>query len=24
DMPFFSQHAGYIWLYGLILVQVVL
>lgn len=23
-MPFFSQHAGYIWLYGLILVQVVL
>ncbi len=23
-MPFFSQHAGYIWLYGLIVVQVVL
>lgn len=21
DMPFFSQHAGYIWLYGLILVK---
>lgn len=23
-MPFFSQHAGYIWLYGLIAVQVIL
>lgn len=23
-MPFFSQHAGYIWLYGLIVVQVIL
>ncbi|WP_169240496.1 alcohol dehydrogenase [Bifidobacterium olomucense] len=22
EMPFFSQHAGYIWLYGLVLVQV--
>ncbi|RDX27310.1 alcohol dehydrogenase, partial [Bifidobacterium breve] len=24
EMPFFTQHAGYIWLYGLILVQVIL
>lgn len=24
DMPFFSQHAGYIWLYGLIVVQVLM
>ena len=24
EMPFFAQHAGYIWLYGLILVQVIL
>ncbi|MBW3089800.1 alcohol dehydrogenase [Bifidobacterium miconisargentati] len=24
DMPFFSQHAGYIWLYGIVLVQVVM
>lgn len=22
EMPFFSQHAGYIWLYGIILIQV--
>ncbi|KAB7787900.1 alcohol dehydrogenase [Bifidobacterium cebidarum] len=24
DMPYFTQHAGYIWLYGLVLVQVVM
>lgn len=24
DMPYFSQHAGYIWLYGIVLVQVVM
>ena len=23
DMPFFSQHAGYVWLYGLVVVQVI-
>ena len=24
DMPYFTQHAGYIWLYGLVLVQVIM
>jgi glucan phosphoethanolaminetransferase (alkaline phosphatase superfamily) len=24
DMPFFSQHAGYIWLYGIVVLQVIM
>ncbi|PLS25874.1 alcohol dehydrogenase [Bifidobacterium imperatoris] len=24
DMPYFTQHAGYIWLYGIVIIQVVL